>query len=224
MTIVHAFDSPDWFAALRSHLRGASSASGLSENELQVLFNSIGDLQVGESLVFASQALLDVDNAGVITRLGGSHKKMMTRPRLSNDGMFDSHLPPRRATACYYSSLLLNQASMLILDFIGGNSVVSTALETSTEIDVPVSVASSSPSSPVSLQSSDSPLHSSRYQQAPKKQQASGDEAGQGLTKDGKSTFTTGTEDAAIGLVDPGSPGSEKSMSLRPKTNKTHQA
>jgi hypothetical protein len=36
--------------------------------------------------LFSSQALLDVDVNGVMTRLSGWHKKLMTRPRLSNDG------------------------------------------------------------------------------------------------------------------------------------------
>jgi hypothetical protein len=50
------------------------------------LFNAIGDLQVGQSLLFSSQALLDVGADGQLGRLGGWHKKLMIRPRLSKDG------------------------------------------------------------------------------------------------------------------------------------------
>ena len=41
---------------------------------------------MGESLLFSSQALLDVNPDNTMTRLGGWHKKMMTRPRMSKDG------------------------------------------------------------------------------------------------------------------------------------------
>ena len=82
MSIVHAFDSPEWFKALKEHLRGAS---GLSNEKLHQLFTTIGDLGVGESLVFSSAALLGSDPSG-LAKLGGSCAKMKTRPRLSKDG------------------------------------------------------------------------------------------------------------------------------------------
>ena len=70
----------------QAHLCGASTASGLTDRHLQILFNTIGDLQVGESILFSSQALLDVTIHGQMSRLGGWHKKLMTRPRMSKDG------------------------------------------------------------------------------------------------------------------------------------------
>ena len=50
------------------------------------MFNGIGDLQVGELLLFSSQALLGFNADGRAERLGGWHEKLMIRPRLSKDG------------------------------------------------------------------------------------------------------------------------------------------
>jgi hypothetical protein len=86
MTIVHRFNSPDWFKALKQHLRGASSESGVTETELQDMFRSIGHLRTGESLLFAGSAMLNVDQGGTILDLEDGHIKMKTRPRISGDG------------------------------------------------------------------------------------------------------------------------------------------
>jgi hypothetical protein len=86
MTIVHKFNSPDWFKSLKQHLRGASSESGVTDTELQSMFRGIGHLRTGESLLFAGSAMLDVDTDGNILDLENGHVRMKTRPRLSGDG------------------------------------------------------------------------------------------------------------------------------------------
>lgn len=85
MTIVHKFNSLDWWKALSDHLRGASKESGLNAEELQSLFRAMGHLHTGESLLFAGSALLDVEG-DIIRELENGHKKMKTRPRISDDG------------------------------------------------------------------------------------------------------------------------------------------
>ncbi|KAF2421129.1 hypothetical protein EJ08DRAFT_597742 [Tothia fuscella] len=88
MTIVHRFNSPDWWKALRSHLRGASVEAGFSQQDLYEMFDAIGNLRTGESLLFSGSAVLDVHESQIM-RLGKGHKHVQTRPRISADGGMD---------------------------------------------------------------------------------------------------------------------------------------
>lgn len=85
MTFVHRFTSPEWLAALKGHLAGASSAAGSSKEDIQELFKEIIDLNVGESLVFSPSAMLDLVD-GKTVKLGMTYLKFKTRPRLTADG------------------------------------------------------------------------------------------------------------------------------------------
>lgn len=88
MTFVHRFTSPDWLSTLRKHLAGASLLGERSEtaNEtLRQLFNSIINLNVGESLLFSPNAMLNIVD-GVPEKLGTEHIKFKTRKRITNDG------------------------------------------------------------------------------------------------------------------------------------------
>jgi hypothetical protein len=86
MTIVHKFNSPAWFEALKQHLSGASTESGVTKADLQNMFRTIGHLRTGESLLFSGSAMLDVGDDGEILELENGFVKMKTRPRLSADG------------------------------------------------------------------------------------------------------------------------------------------
>lgn len=55
MTFVHRFTSPAWLASLQTHLAGADTADGK-----RALMDEIVNLGVGESLLFAPSAMLDV--------------------------------------------------------------------------------------------------------------------------------------------------------------------
>jgi hypothetical protein len=83
-TIVHRFTSPDWFRKLRGHLGGASAEAGVDENEVKEIFEQIGKLRVGESLLFSPTALLDVDDKE-IKSLNFGRKMLKTRKRISDD-------------------------------------------------------------------------------------------------------------------------------------------
>ena len=79
ISIVHHFNSPAWFAAIKDHLGGASSLT-TDEREQRKMFEAIVDLGVGESLVFSpSSFVCEVD--GVVKKLGAGYVKMQTRLR-----------------------------------------------------------------------------------------------------------------------------------------------
>lgn len=98
ITVVHRFTSPDWLAALRGHLAGASdlvtaasaaaSESDVPESEPKTkeqgaadLFEKIINLGVGESLLFAPSAVLEDGK-----KLGTGFVRFKTRVRLGEDG------------------------------------------------------------------------------------------------------------------------------------------
>lgn len=83
LTFVHRFTSPEWFRAIRDHLAGAAKAS--SEEGSSAIFETIVNLDVGESLLFSPSAMLDVVD-GRATKLGTRYVRFKTRPRLSDDG------------------------------------------------------------------------------------------------------------------------------------------
>lgn len=101
MTFVHRFTSPDWMATLREHLADASdlvtattsavdnaggSVGDRKQHRAAALFEDIINLDVGESLLFAPSAVLEVNEQGEDKKLGVGHVKFKTRSRLGSDG------------------------------------------------------------------------------------------------------------------------------------------
>ena len=91
ISIVHRFSSPSWFTTIRGHLGGASEhcvdttdGDELRPHKSQI-FKEIASLNVGEALLFAPAAALELKNAQ-IKRLGLGYIKFKTRPRVSTDG------------------------------------------------------------------------------------------------------------------------------------------
>lgn len=84
MTFVHRFTSPEWMATLRRHLAGASSLGQSDENQ-QILFKQIVELDVGEALLFSPSATLGVVNE-TVQKLGMKYIKFKTRQRITRDG------------------------------------------------------------------------------------------------------------------------------------------
>lgn len=86
MTFVHRFTSPEWLRAIGSHLAGASVHTGRDDNDdRRHLLNEIVALNVGESILFSPNAMLDVVD-GMPRKLGTGHVKFKTRIRLTADG------------------------------------------------------------------------------------------------------------------------------------------
>ncbi|THX85116.1 hypothetical protein D6D04_02027 [Aureobasidium pullulans] len=90
ITMVHRFTSPDWLTTLRGHLAGASdlvtsSDDGSKKISAAKLFEKIINLDVGESLLFAPSAVLEMDGIEV-KKLGTGFVKFKTRVRLGEDG------------------------------------------------------------------------------------------------------------------------------------------
>lgn len=109
VTIVHRFTSPAWLKVLQRHLAGAGAASAVlakkeddapreggegdgDDNGLAELFSQIVRLRVGEALLFAPSAAVDVYEAGagedgrVFRRLGSGVRKIRVRNRVTADG------------------------------------------------------------------------------------------------------------------------------------------
>ncbi|KAG9655390.1 hypothetical protein KCU64_g6571, partial [Aureobasidium melanogenum] len=96
MTFVHRFSSPDWMVTLKNHLAGASdlatatdTSDGGDVGQKQgpaALFEKIINLDVGESLLFAPSAVLEVDEHGKKKKLGVGCVRFKTRSRLGVDG------------------------------------------------------------------------------------------------------------------------------------------
>lgn len=77
-TIVHHFNSPAWFTAIKDHLAAASDANR------QEMFNTIVKLNAGQSLVFSPSSFLYLDQDGR-SKLGTGFMKMKTRTRKGVD-------------------------------------------------------------------------------------------------------------------------------------------
>ena len=84
VSVVHHFKSPAWFAAIRSHLGGASGLIAKG-GEQEKLFESIVNLKTGESLVFAAEAFVCVDESIEPGKLGAGVMRMKTRKRAGAD-------------------------------------------------------------------------------------------------------------------------------------------
>ena len=91
MTIVHRFTSPNWLAALKSHLAGVSSEGENSRRDVNDLFRQIVNLEAGEALLFSPSAMTglatDVSHRGPrMQKLGTGYLKVRVRKRLTTDG------------------------------------------------------------------------------------------------------------------------------------------
>ncbi|OQN96225.1 hypothetical protein B0A48_17787 [Cryoendolithus antarcticus] len=88
MTIVHGFNSSDWFKALKVHLSGASDLLTTTAEQAALLKEIIA-LHQGESLVFSPTSYVHtaVENGQVVPRkLAGGVLRMQTRLREGDDG------------------------------------------------------------------------------------------------------------------------------------------
>lgn len=95
VTIVHRFTSPDWLAALKKHLVGASAASRIMEeagedgdrqDAAEELFARVVRLRVGEALLFAPSAVLGLEEGLRAQKLNHSVLKIQVRKRITDDG------------------------------------------------------------------------------------------------------------------------------------------
>jgi hypothetical protein len=84
VSVVHHFKSPAWFDAIRSHLGGASGLIAKG-GEQEKLFESIVSLKTGESLVFAPEAFVCLNESFEPEKLGAGVIKMKTRKRAGAD-------------------------------------------------------------------------------------------------------------------------------------------
>ncbi|TVY92411.1 hypothetical protein LAWI1_G004174 [Lachnellula willkommii] len=104
VTIVHRFNSPEWFKTLEGHLAGASSNLLLSTDgdeeggqkisiaKKKKVFDRIVDLGVGEALLFSPSAIIGVNDGSGKTgtdglkKLGAGFLEISVRSRLTTDG------------------------------------------------------------------------------------------------------------------------------------------
>lgn len=114
VTIVHRFTSPDWLQALQRHLAGMSAVPRLGDEDNEkfgdgemerlargietlrvdrqgqnvgmAVFAQVVKLRVGEALLFAPSAVLDMDDAARVRRLDHGVLKVEVRGRITTDG------------------------------------------------------------------------------------------------------------------------------------------
>lgn len=96
-TLVHRFTSPDWFKTIKAHLVPAaeeSSGSSSSGSGSGSIMREIVDLNVGEALLFAPSAMLQVDrltdeknnSSQRVKKLGMEYWSVRVRARVTVDG------------------------------------------------------------------------------------------------------------------------------------------
>ncbi len=91
-TIVHRFTSPDWLRTLKGHLLVEEAPSSTSAAFSRILAEIV-DLNVGEALLFAPSAILDVEKSGKDgkgkvrgCKLGSNYVTVRIRRRVTVDG------------------------------------------------------------------------------------------------------------------------------------------
>jgi len=77
-TLIHRFNSPEWFAMLKKHL-----SQGAQEEEI---FEKIANLRVGEGLLFAPSAIIGKGEEGGVKKLGAGCLEVKVRKRITADG------------------------------------------------------------------------------------------------------------------------------------------
>lgn len=99
-TLVHRFQSPEWFRTLQAYLAGASApsdeeATGVEHNTVKsrsaTLFKQIVHLQCGQALLFAPSAVIDLTTVPGTSefdpvKLGIKYLRVSTRQRITIDG------------------------------------------------------------------------------------------------------------------------------------------
>lgn len=96
-TLVHRFTSPDWFKTIKAHLVPAAeepSGSSSSGSGSGSIMREIVDLNVGEALLFAPSAMLQVDrltdennnSSRRVKKLGMEYCSVRIRARVTVDG------------------------------------------------------------------------------------------------------------------------------------------
>lgn len=94
-TLVHRFTSPDWFKTIKAHLvPAAEESSGSSTSGSSSMMSRIVDLNVGEALLFAPSAMLQVDrltdeknnSSRRVKKLGMECWSVRMRARVTVDG------------------------------------------------------------------------------------------------------------------------------------------
>lgn len=96
-TLVHRFTSPDWFKTIQAHLVPAaeeSSGSSSPGSGSGSIMREIVDLNVGEALLFAPSAMLQVDrltdeknnSSRRVKKLGMEYWSVRIRGRVTVDG------------------------------------------------------------------------------------------------------------------------------------------
>jgi len=111
VSIVHRFNSPEWFKTLRKHLAGASNDSA------DGLFRKIVKLSTGEALVFCPTAVLSMESSRP-QPLQDNYAKVTVRDRISADGG-QSILPSHRFT----STATQPQAPVIKFERFSGENV-----------------------------------------------------------------------------------------------------
>ncbi len=98
VTIVHRFTSPDWLKCLRAHLAALDNDDGVTTKPKLMLanaFHQIVKLKVGEALLFAPSAIIDVKTVenqqsgttkSELQRLGIEFLRVKIRDRVTADG------------------------------------------------------------------------------------------------------------------------------------------
>ena len=85
ITLVHRFRSPAWLQTLKKYLAGASAACGGEGPGSEQMMDEIVNLCVGEALLFAPEAMLDIVD-GKSKPLAKEFRKFRTRSRVTADG------------------------------------------------------------------------------------------------------------------------------------------
>ncbi|PVH72139.1 hypothetical protein DL98DRAFT_611852 [Cadophora sp. DSE1049] len=182
ITIVHRFTSPDWLRCLRSHLAALDNDEGLTTNpklKLNNVFNQIVKLKVGQALLFAPSAIVNVKKtegeSGIetheIQRLGIGHLRVKIRDRVTADGgrsvlalgsdaPFGTKGPGVTTSASIFGGAASNASAS------ASNSFTSTAPATSSMFEVPATFGGKSATGPASAKNSNG-LSSSNSNTAP---------------------------------------------------------
>jgi hypothetical protein len=96
VTIAHRFTSPEWLQTLRGHLAAVANNIPKEDDDTETsscgkhgdaasIFGEIVKLRVGEALLFAPSAILNL-NSDEPKRLGTRFVKIRVRNRLTTDG------------------------------------------------------------------------------------------------------------------------------------------
>lgn len=96
-TLVHRFTSPDWFKTIKGHLFAAAAEDSGAAHAASMM-SQIADLNIGEALLFAPSAMLQVDRltdekkngelvvSRRVKKLGMEYWSVRIRARVTVDG------------------------------------------------------------------------------------------------------------------------------------------